>query len=205
MPETSPKTTCVADQNPEVLLHVPEIFVFSACLRAVQELGVLERTIRFGEMDTRTFVLRFKGVLCRLIKMSQVTQRFGVGAPVGKDGQFSPSFWGWFNFWNEYRKQLSSAQIDEIERLVRERLDTVNHHRPEGEWLTKITSLCEAASRSTRIAQVRLPVLGTGLGSFDPAAALKMSSEMKVITDLWAQSEVTSRRQRVALAMAGVS
>ncbi|HVV70682.1 MAG TPA: hypothetical protein VHI52_04145, partial [Verrucomicrobiae bacterium] len=50
-------------------------------------------------------------------------------------GCFSPFFWRWFNWWDDYMKALSSSEIGQIDRLARGRKPAVEDYRPDGSWL----------------------------------------------------------------------
>ncbi|HWV98622.1 MAG TPA: hypothetical protein VNZ64_02905 [Candidatus Acidoferrum sp.] len=136
MPKTASKSKAVAGRGREFLLHAPEICIFSACLELVQELRTLDRTFKAGKTDRAAFVDRVKALLSQLSRTAEATDRFDIVMPVASCGRFSPSFWRWFNWWNDYHIALPPAQIAQIERLGREHWFAIKNHRPEGDWLT---------------------------------------------------------------------
>jgi len=101
----------------------------------VQELWTLERLFEAGKIDRATFVDRTNGLLSQLSRTVEATHRFDLVMPVMDSGRFSPSFWRWFNWWSDYRSTLTPAQIEQIQRLGRERWSAANNHRPGGDWL----------------------------------------------------------------------
>ncbi len=125
----------VAEQR-EFRFHAPEILIFSACRGRIQALLSLVRSFETGSISKAIFVIRINAVLRQLIRTVEATHRFDLVAPVTDFGQFSASFWRWFNWWNDYRKTLSSDQIDEIELLAQRGLSAIDNYRPVGDWMT---------------------------------------------------------------------
>ena len=102
----------------------------------VNELRGLERAVEVQDIDQEAFEEKSKAVLDRLTEAARATQRFDVVLPVMRGGQFSPFFWRWFNWWDDYLKALSPSQVAESERNARERGSLVQELRPKGNWLT---------------------------------------------------------------------
>jgi hypothetical protein len=126
----------VARRGREFLLQAPEICIFLACLELVQELRTLCGTFEAGKTDRAAFVDRLNALLSRLSHAAEATGRFDIVMPVTGYGRFSPPFWRWFNWWNDYCNTLTPAQIEHVERFGRNPRFRVNDHRPEGDWLT---------------------------------------------------------------------
>jgi hypothetical protein len=136
MPKAVAKSKSVAGPGQKFLLRAPEILIFSACYGMVQELRTLDHTFEAGQTDEAAFVDRVNALLVELSCTAEATHRFDLVMPVTGCGQFSSSFWKWFNWWNDYRNTLTPAQIDQIERFGRARKFAVMGHRPGGDWLT---------------------------------------------------------------------
>ena len=113
----------------------PEISVFVACCVMVNELRGLERALKAEDIDLAAFEQKSKAVLNRLNEAAQATQRFDVLLPVMEGGQFSPFFWRWFNWWDDYLKALSPSQVAETERHAREHGSLIQQLRPKGNWV----------------------------------------------------------------------
>ena len=136
MPKTTTKSTAQVQQEKEVLLTEPEVSLFISCLVMVNQLRGLERAFKGGEFNLSAFLDKSNAVLSQLTETVSATERFDIVLPVMDYGQFSPFFWRWFNWWDDYFKGLSPAQIAHIERLARERTRNVDDHRPQDHWLT---------------------------------------------------------------------
>jgi len=73
-------------------------------------------------------------VLSQLASTAEATERFDIVLPVMDYGQFSPYFWRWYNWWDDYLKGLQSREINLIDRMARNRKPGVEGYRPEGDW-----------------------------------------------------------------------
>ena len=135
MPKAKNHSQVPTEQVTELLLDAPEVSVFMTCGGLVNELRGLERTFERGEINESILLEKSKAVLAALRTAVLATERFDIVSPVTSDGQFSPFFWRWFNWWEDYFKGLTVTQIGELERLARERLAIVNDHRPTGHWI----------------------------------------------------------------------
>ena len=135
MPKTTTKSTTPVEQEKEILHSEPEVSLFISCLVMVNQLRGLERAFKAGEFNLSTFLDKSNAVLSQLTETVTATERFDIVSPVMDYGQFSPFFWRWFNWWDDYFKGLTPPQISHIERLARERTGNVNDYRPEEHWL----------------------------------------------------------------------
>ena len=136
MHKTATKSKVGIEQDKEFLLNAPEVSLFIACLGLVNELRGLEAAFKRGESTRRDFQDRAKAVLAHLNETVDATERFDIVMPVMGYGQFSPFFWRWFNWWDDYFKGLTLAQICQIARQARERVPAVNDYRPESHWVS---------------------------------------------------------------------
>jgi hypothetical protein len=112
------------------------VSLFIACRGLVNELRGLDVAFRSGELPSRAFSEQVHAVLAHLNETVEATERFDIVCPVMEHGQFSPSFWRWFNWWDDYLKGLSVTQLGDLTRQARERVPTVNDYRPESHWVT---------------------------------------------------------------------
>jgi len=135
MPKTTTKAPTQIQQEKEVLQSEPEVSLFISCLVMVNQLRGLERAFKGGEFNLSAFLDKSNAVLSQLTETVSATERFDIVLPVMDYGQFSPFFWRWFNWWDDYFKGLTPAEIGHIERLARERARLVNEFRPQEDWL----------------------------------------------------------------------
>ncbi len=123
------------DKDQTFFLGAPEISVFVACCVMVNELRGLLRSRQADDISETTFQEKAKSVLKRLNEAVQATQRFDVVLPVMGQDQFSPFFWRWFNWWDDYLKALTPSQVAQTERRAREAGTLISDLRPKGHWL----------------------------------------------------------------------
>jgi hypothetical protein len=116
-------------------LGAPEISVFVACCVMVNELRGLQRSLQTGDITQTAFQDKTKPILDRLNEAADATQRFDVLFPVMDREQFSPFFWRWFNWWDDYLKALTPSQVAETERRAREGGSLIDDLRPKGNWV----------------------------------------------------------------------
>jgi len=135
MAKTTAKSNFGIEQDKEVLVNPPEVSVFIDCLVMANQLRGLERAFKKAEIDRDTFRDESSAVLERFNEAAAATERFDIVMPVFDFGQFSPFFWRWFNWWNDYFKSLTPRQIGDIKRLARERVASVNDRRPADHWV----------------------------------------------------------------------
>jgi len=101
----------------------------------VDELRDLQRALNRGELSMDSFIDKSNLVLTQFVQTAGATQRFGVVMPVIEYGQFSSFFWRWYNWWDDYFRGLTPAQVNEIETLAREGVATANSFRPADHWI----------------------------------------------------------------------
>jgi len=130
-PNTQPQA-----KSERFLQRPPEVSFFIACLVMVNQLRALDRTYQAGDLPRKVFADKARTLLEQLSKTVAVTEQFDIVLPVLGPGQFSPSFWRWFNWWEDYFHGLTQTQIGQIERLGRELSLAVNRYRPKNHWLS---------------------------------------------------------------------
>lgn len=135
MQQTTTRPKLLIQQAKEFLRHAPEIAIFGVCCVMVDELRDLQRALNRGDLTMDTFVDKSNAVLAQFVHTARATQRFGVLMPVLDYGQFSSFFWRWFNWWDDYFRALTPAQVSEIEALAREGMAAANNFRPADHWV----------------------------------------------------------------------
>ncbi len=135
MPNITVQSKLQAEQAKRFLLCAPEISIFGICCVMVDELRGLERTFKHRQLTQSAFLAKSTVVLAQLTETVRATERFSIVLPVVGYGKFSPFFWRWFNWWDDYFQSLTPAQISEIEALARERMPAANDYRPPGDWV----------------------------------------------------------------------
>lgn len=135
MPKTAVKQKTRIEKDNEFLREAPEVSVFLACFGIINELRHLEQTFRAGRINDQAFFEQFNDVLRQLTQVAEATERFDILWPVIDYGKFSPFFWRWFNWWDDYLQELTPRQLGQLERLARGRRPTVNQHRPREDWV----------------------------------------------------------------------
>jgi hypothetical protein len=134
--KTKLKTSEVeVEKDKTFFLSAPEISVFVACCVMVNELRGMERALKNGDISPGTFEEKTTTLLKRLNEAVEATDRFDIVLPVLEPGQFSPFFWRWFNWWDDYLKALTPSQIAETERRTRERGSLIDDLRPKDHWV----------------------------------------------------------------------
>jgi len=119
MPKTKTKPSFKVEQKRDFLLEAPEVSIFLACLAAINELRCLACAYETGELTRMDFSRRSSAVVSELNALASATERFDIICPVMEFGKFSPFFWRWFNWWNDFLKELRPRQISYLERLAR--------------------------------------------------------------------------------------
>ena len=109
------------EQAKEFLRSAPEISIFGICAVMVDELRGFERAFKSGQLTTKAFWEKSTVVVAQLCETATTTERFGLVLPVIGPGEFSPFFWRWFNWWDDYFQTLTPAQVNELEAMARER------------------------------------------------------------------------------------
>ena len=134
MPKTTAKAKVLVRKGNEFLREAPEVSVFLVCLGLINQLRALEHSFSQGELRDRVFFDKFNALLAQLTSIVEATERFDIVVPVMDYGCFSPFFWRWYNWWDDYLKGLSSKEISQLDRLARGRKSTVEGYRPDGDW-----------------------------------------------------------------------
>jgi hypothetical protein len=134
-PKTKTKLKVRAAQDEKFLLEAPEVSIFLACLAAVNELRWLASAYECGEMSRIAFSRESTTVVARLSELVSATERFDIVCPVIEFGRFSPFFWRWFNWWNDYLRDWTGRQVKRLERLVREGDPAGVARRPDNDWV----------------------------------------------------------------------
>jgi hypothetical protein len=139
MPKTASKTKVLNDERDrEFLLYAPEICIFMACFGMRNELIQLERT--WPKPSTLGSSKLFQSLMAQFIQTADATHRFDVVLPVEIRpqpalGTFSPFFWQWFNWWDDYLKGLHPVEIENVRAMAKGRMQCVEIYRPPGDWL----------------------------------------------------------------------
>jgi hypothetical protein len=134
MPQSATRGKPIA-QAKEFLLRAPEIAIFGVCCVMVDELRDLQRACNAGTLTMGVFLEKSNAVLSQFVETAAATERFGVVMPVIEYGQFSPFYWRWFNWWDDYFRALTPAQVSAIELLARQGLAAANEFRPADHWV----------------------------------------------------------------------
>ena len=135
MPKTKTKLKVPAVQDEKFLLEGPEVSIFLACLAAVNELRWLASAYECGELNRIAFSRESTSVVARLSELASATERFDIVCPVIEFGKFSPFFWRWFNWWNDFLRDWTGRQVKRLERLVREGDPAGVAQRPDNDWV----------------------------------------------------------------------
>jgi hypothetical protein len=135
MPKTAVKSKLGIEQDKGFLQDAPEVCIFLACFGMINELRHLELACKAGVMSDQSFFAQFNEILGQLASAVEATERFDVLWPVMDYGKFSPFFWRWFNWWDDYLQGLTPKQLGNLERMARGRKPSVNRHRPREHWI----------------------------------------------------------------------
>ena len=135
MSKSTTKSKVGIEPDDEFLLKAPEVSLFVAAQGMVNQIRGLQHALKLGEIANGAFMEQADAVLVQLAKAVAATERFDIVLPVMGSGQFSPFFWRWFNWWEDYFKELTATQVEEIERLGREGSLAPEAYRPTGRWL----------------------------------------------------------------------
>jgi hypothetical protein len=136
MPKSTAKSRKVVGRDKFFLLNAPEASFFIAVSVMINQLRGLGSAFQTGKIAKGAFMLKFNTVLAGLTETVATTERFDIVMPVMDYGQFSSCFWRWFNWWDDYFKELTPMQVEQIERLGRERDSTLRDYRPRDHWLS---------------------------------------------------------------------
>jgi hypothetical protein len=135
MPKTKTKSKIKVERGNEFLLHAPEVSIFLACVSAVNELRELASAYEAGELTRLAFSRRSTCVVGELSELASATERFDIVYPLMEFGRFSPFFWRWFNWWNDFLKDLTPRHLSYLEKMAREGTANGRAHRPLNDWV----------------------------------------------------------------------
>ena len=136
MPKTTLKQKVQVRRVTDFLRDAPEVSIFLATLGLMNQLRALEQAFNKGELRDRVFFNKFNAVLAQLTSIVEATERFDIVTPIIDYGQYSPFFWRWYNWWDDYVKGLSSKELGSLDRLARACKPSVEDYRPAGDWVT---------------------------------------------------------------------
>jgi hypothetical protein len=100
----------------------------------VDELRGFERAFKRGELTKEVFWEKSIAVVTQFCETATATERFGIVLPVIRQGECSPSFWRWFNWWDDYFQTLTPEQVSELENMARQRMPEAERYRPADDW-----------------------------------------------------------------------
>ena len=123
------------ERDEAFLLQAPEICIFMACSSLVGELRALANALARGKITRGDYLEKLDGVLMQLLQAATATERFDIVLPVMGYGRFSPFFWKWFNWWDDYLKRRTPRQLSKLEELARERKTSIKRYRPKKDWM----------------------------------------------------------------------
>lgn len=131
-------------------ITTPEIRVWMTIFGCLDNLRDLTARRKAGKITNESFYKESNETLVGLAEVADITHRFGVLLPSTlepnyrrriqqlKDNfirvEFSPSFWRWYNWWDDYIRTLSPDQIKHIRRITTEECLGAEDYRPTGEW-----------------------------------------------------------------------
>ncbi|HZR21313.1 MAG TPA: hypothetical protein VFE51_28790 [Verrucomicrobiae bacterium] len=136
MPKTKIKSKNKAESDSQFLIEAPELSIFLACVASVKELRGLAAEFESGELNRIAFSRRSTGIVAELSALASATERFDIVCPVIEFGVFSPFFWRWFNWWNDFLKDYTPRQVSYLVRLARTGTATSSGYRPKDHWLS---------------------------------------------------------------------
>jgi hypothetical protein len=134
MPKLKSKAKFKAENSDRFLLESPEVSIFLACVSAVNELRNLAAAYECGDVSRVAFSRQSTTIVAGLCEVASATERFDIVCPVLEFGKFSPFFWRWFNWWNDFLKDLTPRQVSYLERSAREGAAS-RCHRPQNDWV----------------------------------------------------------------------
>jgi hypothetical protein len=135
MPKTKIKSSFTVERRRHFRLEAPEVSIFLACLASVNELRSLANIYDRGGLTRTQFSQQSSAVVSELNELASATERFDIVCPVMEFGSFSPFFWRWFNWWNDYLRELKPRQVSYLEKLARQDGPVLSAHRPKADWV----------------------------------------------------------------------
>ena len=135
MPKTKVNAKAKPERDAQFLLIAPELSIFLACMGTVDELRDLAASYESGDLTRVAFSRRSTRVVAELSELANATERFDIVCPVLQFGVFSPFFWRWFNWWNDYLQDLSPQRLARVEKLSQQPEYSSKQPRPPAHWL----------------------------------------------------------------------
>jgi hypothetical protein len=136
----------------DVLLNAPEISVWMTAFGCLRQMGDIQQAYENKKISRKEYYASCNQMLVELAETADATHRFGVLLPSAIEPyykrriknlddaflrvQFSPSFWRWFNWWDDYMKAKTDSERATLYHLVTARLAEVDSFRPAGDWLS---------------------------------------------------------------------
>lgn len=124
-----------ARNDAEFIARAPEVSLFMCCFGGVNELKALNASIKDGKISQKDFEASFNMALRQFCNVAEATVRFDIIWPVFSYGRFSPFFWRWYNWWDDYLCKLNVMQMSHVRWLASERSPEVEKFRPPGSWI----------------------------------------------------------------------
>jgi hypothetical protein len=134
MPKTKTKLKSKVELDGKFLLESPEVSIFVACVAVVNELRNLATAYECGDLSRLGFSRQSTVVVAELSELALATERFDIVCPVLEFGKFSPFFWRWFNWWNDFLQELTPRQVAYLEKSARQGAVS-RTHRPKCDWI----------------------------------------------------------------------
>jgi hypothetical protein len=113
----------------------PEVCVYMACYGLITEMIEVRADLAQHRITKRFHAWRFVNLVSQFCEIASLTWRFDLVLPVSDRGIPSPFFWRWYNWWEDYLKSLTPAQVQHMERLALDRAPELSRHRPPGAWV----------------------------------------------------------------------
>ena len=135
MPEATLASESRKQFDTEFLFRAPEIYVFSACSHVVDQVAIARAEASSGKQGASRCEERARLLAFQLWGLAAATQRFDIIVPLTSEGDFSPYFWRWFNWWTDYREGLSPEELDQVHGLLEAFDPAALEYRPPGDWL----------------------------------------------------------------------
>jgi hypothetical protein len=134
-----PKTKINSKAKPELeshfLLEAPEVSIFLACVAAVNQLRALAAQYETGELSRVAFSRRSTVIVADLSELACATERFDIVCPVLEFGKFSPFFWRWYNWWQDFLRDFTPRQVNRLVQLTGKSPQPSRGDHPRSDWL----------------------------------------------------------------------
>ena len=133
-------------------LESSEICVWMTAFGCLSSMNEFQTARSARVLTDKQYFKKSNACLISLAETADATHRFGVLLPATVEPHFrkvarerddaflkidfSPSFWRWYNWWNDYINTLSIAERKHVYYLAMERLPGLDAYRPTGDWLT---------------------------------------------------------------------